>query len=325
MKQAYYYKTLSDKKVQCLLCPHFCILPSGQEGKCRSRKNIEGSLFVLNYGKTMSLSIDPMEKKPLYHFYPGSPILSLGPNSCNFSCQFCQNYHSSQQKVPTRTIDPNEIVKLSRQQNCGFVAFTYTEPFTWFEFILDAAEILQNNNLKVILVTNGFINQEPLKKLLPFIDAMNIDLKSMEDNFYKDICGGKLEPVLETIKTSADQCHVEVTNLLITDENDSEENINKLVDFMASVNPEIPVHFSRYYPTYKMTNPATPLEKLEQAKKLASTKLSYVYLGNVMTDRNTYCPKCNTLLIEREYTIKSHILNGKCPSCGKQIYGFFSS
>ncbi|MDO9576865.1 MAG: AmmeMemoRadiSam system radical SAM enzyme [Candidatus Cloacimonadales bacterium] len=323
MTEAKYYKKLTNQKVQCLLCSHFCIIDLDEEGKCQSRLNVDGILYAANYGKTMSISLDPMEKKPLYHFYPGSTILSLGPNSCNFSCAFCQNYTSSQQEVPTRDVIPQEIVQICKKQNCNFVAFTYTEPFTWFEFILDAAKILQENNLKIVLVTNGFINQEPLQELLPYIDAMNIDLKSMDDDFYKNICSGKLKPVLETIRTAAKNCHIEITNLLITDENDSEENINRLVDFMESVDPEIPLHFSRYYPTYKMTNPPTPLERLERAQRIATKKLSYVYLGNVLTDHNTYCPQCSSLLIEREYYIKSRILNGKCPACGKVIYGRF--
>jgi len=323
MIEAKYYKRIENKKVQCMLCPHYCVINPDDEGKCRSHQNINGTLYATNYGKTMALSLDPMEKKPLYHFYPSSPILSLGPNSCNFSCDFCQNYQSSQLDVPTRNITPDEIVKTCRKQDCRFVAFTYTEPFTWFEFILDAAKILHESNIKVVLVTNGFINPEPLQELLPYIDAMNIDLKSIDDEFYKKICGGNVKSVLEAIRLASESCHIEITNLLITDENDSEENIIKLVDFVKSVNPEIPLHFSKYYPTYKMTNPPTLIKKLERAKKIAKQKLSYVYLGNVTTDRSTYCPKCRTLLIKRDYYIESLIQNSKCPSCGKTIYGSF--
>ncbi len=324
MKEAGYYKKLDNQKVQCLLCPHFCVLELSETGKCRSRQNLEGVLYAMNYGKTMSISFDPMEKKPLYHFFPGSPVLSLGSNSCNFTCKFCQNYTSSQQKVPTREITPQEIVQICRKQSCGFVAFTYTEPFTWFEFIVDASKVLQKNKIKIVLVTNGFINQKPLLELLPYIDSMNIDLKSMNDDFYKNICGGRLEPVLKTIRTAERYCHLEVTNLLITDENDSEEDITKLADFMESVNPDIPVHFSRYYPTYKMTNPPTPPEHLEKAKSVVAQKLSYVYLGNLITDKNTFCPNCNSLLISRNYSVECNIISGKCPTCGKEIYGQFS-
>ena len=323
MKEAGYYKKLSSRKVQCLLCPHFCVIDRDETGKCRSRQNIAGILYAVNYGKTMAVSLDPMEKKPLYHFYPGASILSLGPNSCNFSCAFCQNYTSSQQKVPTRDITSEDIVKICIKNKTEFVAFTYTEPFTWFEFLLDAADVLKEKNLKIVLVTNGYINPEPLQELLPYVDAMNIDLKSMDESFYRQICGGSLQPVLKTIRSAADKCHLEVTNLLVTDENDSEDNIRRLVDFMQSVNPEIPLHFSRYYPTYKMSNPPTPPDRLERAREIAVSRLSYVYLGNILTNRNTYCPQCNTLLIERDYSVDGHLINGKCPSCSKKIYGEF--
>ena len=324
MKEALFYTKLEDHKVRCDLCPHNCIIDSGQIGLCKARKNIAGILYSINYGKTISISIDPMEKKPLYHFHPGKDIISIGPNSCNFSCKFCQNYHSSQLEVPTINITPEDILQQCRSNNCDFVAFTYTEPTTWFEFILDSSKLFKENGIKTVMVTNGYINQEPLKKLLPYIDAMNIDLKSFDDKFYRSICNGTLQPVLETIKTASKQCHIEITNLLITDENDTENIIIDLVDFVADVNPDIPLHFSRYYPTYKMKNPATPISKLEMAKEIAEKKLKYVYLGNIITERSTFCPNCNHLLISRDYPIKNEIINGKCPSCGHEIYGEFS-
>ncbi|MDP8267678.1 MAG: AmmeMemoRadiSam system radical SAM enzyme [Candidatus Tenebribacter davisii] len=324
MKEALFYTKLEDHKVRCDLCPHNCIIDSGQIGLCKARKNIAGILYSINYGKTISISIDPMEKKPLYHFHPGKDIISIGPNSCNFSCKFCQNYHSSQLEVPTINITPEDILQQCRSNNCDFVAFTYTEPTTWFEFILDSSKLFKENGIKTVMVTNGYINQEPLKKLLPYIDAMNIDLKSFDDKFYRSICNGTLQPVLETIKTASKQCHIEITNLLITDENDTENIIIDLVDFVADVNPDIPLHFSRYYPTYKMKNPATPISKLEMAKEIAEKKLKYVYLGNIITERNTYCPNCHHLLISRDYPIKNEIINAKCPSCGHEIYGEFS-
>ena len=323
MKEALYYKKLQDKKVQCLLCPHFCVIPMEENGKCNGRKNVEGKLYSTNYAETITISLDPMEKKPLYHFFPGEQVLSVGPNSCNFSCKFCQNYTSSQQKTHTIEVTPGKLLDLCKQHSCEFVSFTYTEPFTWFEFVLEASKLLQENRIKTNMVTNGFINPEPLQELLPYIDAMNIDLKSMDDEFYKNICEGKLQPVLETIKTVSKKCHLEVTNLLITGENDSEEQIRKLVNFMEEVNPEIPLHFSRYFPTYKMTNPPTPLSHLKKAYEIAEEKLCYVYVGNVITEKDTHCPNCNKLLISRSYTIKCDILQGKCPSCGHKIYGVF--
>jgi len=323
MKEALYYSKLEDHKVRCDLCPHNCIIASEKIGICRARKNINGILYTINYGETITISIDPMEKKPLYHFHPDNNILSIGSNSCNLSCKFCQNYQSSQLEVHTKAITPGKLLEQCRLHNCDFIAFTYTEPTTWFEFVLDASKLLKENNIKTVMVTNGFINQEPLKELLPYIDAMNIDLKSFDEEFYSKICNGSLKPVLETIKTASKQCHIEITNLVITDENDSKEQINNLVNFVAEVNPNIPLHFSRYYPTYKMENPPTSVSTLEKAKEIAEKKLKYVYLGNVVTERNTYCPSCDHLLIRRDYPIKNDIVNGKCPSCDHTIYGEF--
>jgi len=323
MKQALFYTKLKNKKVRCDLCPHNCIIAPLNIGICRARKNIDGILYAINYGETITISIDPMEKKPLYHFHPGKSILSIGPNSCNFSCKFCQNYQSSQFVVPTTTITPQKLLEQCRTHNCNFVAFTYTEPITCVEFIFDSSKILKKNGIKTVMVTNGFINQEPLKELFPYIDAMNIDLKAFDDKFYKTICNGSLQPVLETINTASKQCHIEITNLIITDENDSEKQITDLVNFVANIDPNIPLHFSRYYPTYKMENPPTSVSKLEMAKEIAEKKLKYVYLGNIVTERNTSCPNCDHLLICRDYPLKNNIINGKCPNCGHKIYGEF--
>ena len=323
MKEALFYSKIEDLKVRCDLCPHNCVISQGNIGICRARKNIEGVLYAINYGETITISIDPMEKKPLYHFHPGKNILSIGPNSCNLSCKFCQNYQSSQLKVHTTSITPDNLLKQCRSHNCDFVAFTYTEPTTWFEFILDSSKLLKENGIKIIMVTNGFINQEPLKELLPYIDAMNIDLKAFDEKFYKTICSSSLQPVLDTIKTVSLSCHIEITNLIITDENDSEKQIIDLVDFVANVNPNIPIHFSRYYPTYKMENPPTSVSKLEMAKEIAKKKLNFVYLGNILTDRSTYCPNCDQLLIHRDKPKQNYITNRKCPSCDHVIYGEF--
>jgi pyruvate formate lyase activating enzyme len=323
MKEALYYKKLSDGTIQCLLCPHYCYLNNGETGKCKGRINHEGILFAENYGKTIAHSLDPMEKKPLYHFYPGSNILSLGANSCNFSCDFCQNYQSSQEKSNTREISPESLLAHCKSTNCKFVAFTYTEPTTWFEFVLDSTKLLKKNNIKTVLVTNGYINPEPLNELLPYIDAMNIDLKSINDIFYQKYCCGSVKPVLETIRTAAKHCHVELTNLLITDANDGEADIRELVDFVASVNTDIPLHLSRYYPCYKMTNPPTTVENLENAKGIAKEKLNHVYLGNVLTDRDTFCPNCKTNIIKRRSGAVNKIENNACPNCGYKIYGKF--
>ena len=322
MKEAKYYLKLADDKVQCKLCPHNCIISQNSAGICRTRKNISGTLYATNHGETVSLNIDPIEKKPLYHFYPGSKILSIGSNSCNFSCVFCQNYEISQQIVPTSKISAESLIAMCNEHNLDSVAFTYTEPFTWFEFILDTAKILKNENIKVVLVTNGYINAEPLEELLPYIDAMNIDLKAFDDDFYHRYCGGHLEPVLQTIKIAAQSCHIEITNLIIPTLNDDMNEIAKLVDFVADIDEEIPLHFSRYFPCYKLHLAPTPIEILHKAKELAKKKLQNVYLGNILTERNTYCQKCGELVINR-ISGSDNLENGCCKSCGKKLYGRF--
>lgn len=323
MKEALFYKKISDLKVQCLLCPHFCLLASGEAGKCRARVNRNGVLYAENYGRTISVSLDPIEKKPLYHFYPGSEILSIGPNSCNLACDFCQNYQSSQLRTYTQEISPRSLLKICRQEESDLVAFTYTEPITWYEFIMDAAKELKQYNIKIVLVTNGFINQEPLAELLPHIDALNIDLKSINDLFYKKFCSASLTPVQNTIRDAFQKCHLEITNLLITNENDSDNDISELVDFVASVNADIPLHFSRYYPCYKMTNPPTPVERLEKAKAIAEKKLNYVYLGNIISNKDTKCPICKSVVIRRGFETSLNLADDSCPTCGSKIYGTF--
>jgi pyruvate formate lyase activating enzyme len=301
MKEALYYEKQTDNSVRCLLCPNFCRIAEGKSGSCRSRKNIKGTLYAINYGRTTSLSLDPIEKKPLYHYYPGSQILSLGANSCNLHCEFCQNYEISQAECPTSALSPSELLQIMQEKNLKQVAFTYTEPFTWYEFILDCAKLFQPHDIKIVLVTNGYINPEPLAELLPSIDAMNIDLKSINADFYKKICHGNLKPILETIKTAFASCHIELTNLLIPGLNDKENEIQTLIDFVAEVNLNIPLNFSKYFPRWKCKQPATSDVALISAYKLAKEKLSYVYIGNMQTDKysNTSCPNCNKLLIDR--------------------------
>ncbi len=325
MKEAQYYRKLTSDKVQCLLCPHFCVIQEGDIGICRGKKNINGKLYAINYGKTVTVGIDPIEKKPLFHFFPGSQILSIASNTCNFDCKFCQNYHISQYDAETYDISAETILSYCKSHDIDLVAYTYTEPITWYEFIYDTSKILKANGIKTVMITNGFINQEPLKKLLPFIDAMNVDLKAMDDNFYKNLCKGRLHPVLETIKYAFNHTHLEITNLLITQENDSEAQIKAIIDFVSNISPDIPLHFSKYYPTYKMHNPPTLESTLYLAKDLAKGKLKYVYLGNIITDNNTYCPKCGKIIVKRDYTAtKTYIKNGFCSHCGEKIYGIWN-
>lgn len=324
-KEAMFYEKLEDKKVQCNLCPHHCLIYENKSGICRVRKNKDGVLYATNYGETISFSIDPIEKKPLYHYHPSAKILSVGPNSCNFKCQFCQNYNISQYEVPTHSITPEDILDKCKQSNVKQVAFTYTEPFTWFEFIYDTVKKLKDNDIGIVMVTNGYVEEKPLKELLPYIDAFNVDLKAMNDEFYKKVCNGSLNPILRNIKLIAASAHLEVTNLIITNNNDEKEELRKLVDFIAEINPDIPIHFSRYYPAFKMNEPPTPVSTLKQAYFIAKEKLSYVYLGNVITEKNsnTYCKECDKLLVERVGfgTKIKGIKNKRCVNCDEKIYG----
>jgi len=323
MVEAKYFSRIKDDILLCELCPQYCNIQLENTGLCRVRKNIYGVLYSTNYARTISVNVDHIEKKPLYHFFPGDNILSIGPNSCNLKCSFCQNYSVSQIKAGTTEVVPEKLLMLAKKYFCNFVAFTYTEPITWFEYVLAASKFLQENGIKTVMVTNGYINPKPLKELLPHISAWNIDLKAMSNFFYNKHCNGSLEPVLKTIKTVARSSHLEITNLLIPGENDSGNEIIELVDFIADINPNIPLHISRYFPNYKMKNPQTPLKLLYFARDIAIKKLKYVYLGNIEHDYRTNCPSCGKLLVERGYETVINVTNGKCPICETEIYGKF--
>ena len=318
MKPAKYWVKKEEGVVQCLLCPHQCTIKPGKEGICKNKKNIEGELYAHRYGEVSAIALDPIEKKPLYHFYPGSQILSIGTVGCNFQCKFCQNYHLVEATVPTEEVEIEELISSAKRHRSVGIAYTYNEPFISFEFVLDCAVRAREAGLKNVLVTNGYYNPEPFEELLPYIDAMNIDLKSLQDDFYRRLCGGRLEPVLKTIERAHQDCLVELTNLLVTDENDSDEDIQKLVDWIASLDPEIPLHFSRYHPMYKFTNPPTPIERLERAYQIGREKLKWVYLGNVWGEQgqDSFCPNCGALLVRRRgYVVQVVDLEGN--QCGK--------
>ena len=285
-KEAAFYEAIGGGFVRCLLCPHKCVVPEGGRGFCRARSNSGGRLYADGYGIVSGFALDPIEKKPLHHFYPGSAILSVGGFGCNLRCPFCQN-HSISTKPPEAGAQPigaERIAALAReyipQKNIG-AAFTYNEPLVGYEFVFDCARRVREMNMKTVLVTNGFINAEPLMKLLPFIDAMNIDLKSYNGEFYKNI-NGSLAAVLNTIEAVAQKTHVEITTLVIPDENDGEIEIEDLACFIANVNPEIPLHLSRFFPNHLMQKKSpTPRETVIRLKNIAEKYLRYVYLGNM--------------------------------------------
>ena len=290
-KEALYYEQV-DGKCQCHLCPRECLIAEGKSGSCFVRKNVGGRLWATNYGECSSIALDPIEKKPLFHFYPGRQILSLGTIGCNLHCQFCQNWQISQQGVPTEECTPERAVELalSAQDNLG-IAYTYNEPLIWYEFVLDTSRLARQRGLKNVLVTNGLINREPLENLLPYIDAMNVDLKGMNEQFYRRVCGWAYEPVLETISTAVGKCLVEVTTLLVPGHNDDLAELEGMVDWLAGISPDIPLHFSRYFPNYHFQAPATPEETLLRAREIALKQMSYVYVGNIRLPgaEDTHC------------------------------------
>ncbi|WP_434798524.1 AmmeMemoRadiSam system radical SAM enzyme [Terrisporobacter vanillatitrophus] len=310
--------------IKCYLCPHNCSLKEGKFGACKLRTVKNNIPIVMNYGDVTSINVDPIEKKPLYHFKPGRDILSVGTFGCNMSCSFCQNYEISQNKPSSEFIDIDKLINLiiNIPNNVG-IAFTYNEPFMWYEYVYDVAKKIKeyDKSISIILVTNGFVNKEPLKKILPFIDAMNIDLKGFTQKYYNEICGATIEPVLETIKIASKYTHVEITTLMVSDENDSVEEIVEIAKFLSAIDKSIPLHLSRYFPNYKMKNQPTLVENIMKAKEEAKKYLNYVYVGNVSgVDNNTYCPNCGYNLVTRDiYTTNSHIKGDKCPNCKEYI------
>ena len=326
MKKARYYKKLKDNKVQCHLCPHQCLITEGNQGICRARINEGGDLYSDNYGKISSTGIDPIEKKPLYHFYPGEDILSLGTFGCNFSCGFCQNWRISQKKPGIKEFTPEEIVDLAESKDVCGIAYTYSEPLVWFEFVLETSKLAAERNIKNVLVTNGYINKEPLEELLPYIDGANIDIKSFSPEFYEDYPGGTLEPVLRNVKKMYQEIHIELTNLLISDINDSKEDLNDLFSWIKDIDPEVPLHLSRYFPNYKFDKEQTSIQTMKKAYKIARKYLDFVYIGNIRLEKgnNTICPECGETLIKRNfYNSQSYLKENECPICGKEIYGEF--
>ena len=324
-----HYDRLEGQKVKCRLCPHECTIGPGKYGICRVRGNVEGILYTHNYGKLAAVAMDPVEKKPLYHFYPGKYLLSLGTVGCNFRCSFCQNYHIAQRGIeadamgePLHEASEGYLLSLCRQEEeCIGVAFTYNEPSIWYEYVLDTSKYFRSKGYKNVLVTNGYIGERALAELLPCIDAMNIDVKGFTEAYYREVCGGSLQHVKDTVMAAAKECHVEITTLVIPGLNDSESEIDGLSKWLAGVGPSIPLHLSRYFPRYRMNESPTPPETLERLKRIAAANLEYVYVGNLQSrDTNTYCPRCGALLVRREDGIfVEHLDEGICSKCGKEI------
>lgn len=334
---AWLSKPAKNGFIQCLSCNHYCKIPKGKTGICGVRYNDEGRLKLLVYGRVAARNIDPVEKKPLFHFYPGSEIYSIGTMGCNFRCTFCQNWDISQfhkdhtvEEIETAGIalSPEDMMDYCLKNGIPGIAFTYNEPTIFCEFAYDTAKLAKEKGLHTVYVSNGFESKEALEKLFPYIDAMNIDLKSFYDEYYIKVCGGRVEPVKENIKDLWDKgMWIEVTTLVTTNHNDSEKEFREIAEFLKSVSRDIPWHISRYFPAYKMDDPPTPIKTLEKAYEIGrEVGLNYVYVGNAigMKKENTYCPECGELLIEREgYSIHDRTNKGKCQVCGYQLQGRF--
>jgi len=332
LKEALLYKKSEDKGVSCFLCNHYCNIPNGKFGICNVRENREGILYTHSYGKLIAQHVDPIEKKPLYHFFPGSSSYSIAAIGCNFQCDFCQNWQISQVKEARRLtlrpeeVKPEDVVKEAKLSGSVSISYTYTEPTIFFEYAYDIGQLAKREGLYNVFVTNGFMTEETIQMAQPYLDAANIDLKSFNDDHYKKVCKGKLGPVLKSIELMKRlNIWIEVTTLVVPGLNDSEEELLKIASFLAGIDKSIPWHISRFYPQYKMDDvEMTPPKVLNQAYRIGKEAgLRYVYLGNVGEGNNTYCYKCNRLLIGRlgfsvrEYKIK----NARCPDCDSPIDG----
>ncbi len=334
MKKALFYRKQSGNIVQCELCPHNCTIAEGKHGLCRVRQNIGGQLVSLNSDRLIAANVDPMEKKPLYHFFPGAETFSIAAAGCNFHCRNCQN-HTISQATPA-LMDAGEpasaalIIATAKQKGIGHITFTYTEPTVFYELMLETAELANSQGIHCSVVSNGFINPKPLARLLPVISAANIDLKFASDKLYRSIAGGWSKPVVETIQTLHKHGVItEVTTLIIPGLTDDETEFGEIARLLLNISPEIPWHLSAFYPTYKMTDSAaTPPEALTRLRQTAlNMGMQHVYTGNIVDPEGsiTYCPKCHTELIRR-HRLSFHSIelkDGKCPHCGTKIYGKF--
>ncbi|MGM0510879.1 MAG: AmmeMemoRadiSam system radical SAM enzyme [Thermoplasmatota archaeon] len=327
MKEAKYWGSVEGDKVKCNLCPHHCLIRDGESGICRVRENKKGILYSSIYGKAASLTADPIEKKPLYHFHPGTRVLSYGTMGCNFKCRYCQNASIScgdPHSPFLKDYSVDEIVKEASRFD-GF-ASTYNEPTVSYEYSYDIFKnIKENNHGYTVYVTNGYIEEQPLRDLAPYLDAMNIDVKAFNEDFYKKIVKGKLQPVLDTCELAVElDIHVEVTYLVVPGYNDSSEEIRDFVDWVkGTLGEDTVTHFSKFHPDHNMKDvPATSAEKMREAREIAlDAGLNFVYLGNLPADNDTRCPDCGEIIVSRSFFSSGEVnlKKGKCPNCGRDI------
>lgn len=331
-KEAMFYSKSEGGLLQCNKCPHECKLADGDMGFCRNRVNVKNKLYTIGYGNPCAVHIDPIEKKPFFHFLPSAKAFSVAIAGCNFRCLNCQNWQISQvspKETSNYDLMPEEAVKQCLKYKCETIAYTYSEPTTFYEYVYDTARLARQSGIKNLLKSNGYINEKPLRQLCKYLDAANIDLKIFDDEIYKKISSGSLEPVLRNLKIFKEEgVWLEVTNLIIPNWTDDLKIIRKMCEwFIANKFEDMPLHFSRFTPLYKLAHlPYTPISVLEQAHKIAiECGMKYVYIGNVPANKteNTYCPKCKKVIIERRgfSILSNHIESGKCKYCGEKIAG----
>lgn len=334
LREASWYEKLPDKKIVCKLCPNECRVADLERGSCGVRENRGGTYYTLVYGRVCSAHVDPVEKKPLFHYHPGASAFSLATAGCNFSCRFCQNWEISQKRpeqITALNIPPAEVIRRARAASCGLIAHTYSEPIVFAEYMLECARLGRAAGIPNVMISNGFIQEQPLRELCRWLDAVKIDLKAFSDTFYKQQCGGRLQPVLDTlVRLRREKVWLEIVVLLIPTLNDSQAEITAMCRWIArELGTEVPLHFTRYYPTYMIrTIPPTPPNVLQQARRIAMDQgLKFVYIGNWSSEaENTYCPDCGKLLIERvRYQVEIRGLQeGRCRHCRRIIPGRFA-
>lgn len=331
---AQYWQKLERKVVQCRLCPRNCVLSPGQRGFCRVRENRNGKLVTLVYSIPCAVHIDPIEKKPLFHVLPSTLVFSIATAGCNLRCKFCQNWGISQ-RSPEETentyLPPEKVVMITKAKECPSIAYTYSEPTNFYEYMLATAKLAKKAGIKNTMHSNGYINPEPLRELCQYLDAANIDLKGFTNEFYQELCQGELAPVLRSLRILKEEgVWIEITNLIIPTKNDDPEDIRKMCEWIRdSLNANVPVHFSRFWPDYQLKNlPPTSIETLERARQIAlDVGLKYVYIGNIPghPGEDTYCPNCSKILIQRTgyHILKNNIVNGRCQYCKQKIAGIW--
>lgn len=342
MKEALWWEKTDDGKILCTLCPRFCKMEEGQAGFCYVREVRNGKLISTSYGHPTGLAIDPIEKKPLYHFLPGSKILSFGTLGCNLGCKFCQNWHISKPKQSSYneydpkvlTVTPEEVVQIALEYKTPSIAYTYNDPTIFGEFVIDVSRLAHQAGIKSVMVTAGYITPEARKDVYKYIDAANVDLKSFSETFYHKLTYSHLDLVLDTLKWIKNETNIflEITNLLIPYENDSEEEIKNLCEWVLNnLGDEVPIHFSAFHPDFRMLNKKpTPITTMLKAKAIADASgLKYVYLGNILSSegQDTFCPNCKTILIQRSgYSIKiKNLVDGSCKNCNFKVNGIFKN